>query len=261
MGHIIRTFLLGVIGMVATANVSAIPIHFFDAGSADPAELGAPITAAGHTPTQLFGLSAADLASVDVLWIANGSNSSAPIEFVSNASDIATWVRGGGVLSYHDRYVSDGSDNMSLLLPGAGSLVFNRDFSNSADIDISDFLSPVVAGLDNNSLDGGNSSSHGWVDISGMPGANAVLHRGGSPTEIVDLYYQFGAGWVYYSTIPLDFYLAGAGNNPPRDNIRNIYAVNEAGFQASLANVPEPGTIALFGLGLAGLGFARRKKA
>lgn len=31
--------------------------------------------------------------------------------------------------------------------------------------------------------------------------------------------------------------------------------------QAATTSVPEPGTIALFGLGLAGLGFARRKKA
>lgn len=50
----------------------------------------------------------------------------------------------------------------------------------------------------------------------------------------------------------------------------NSLSINLGGFwnQGSTAritltveHVPEPGTIALFGLGLAGLGFARRKKA
>ncbi|MBI5380157.1 MAG: hypothetical protein HZA23_08430, partial [Nitrospirae bacterium] len=43
----------------------------------------------------------------------------------------------------------------------------------------------------------------------------------------------YGAGCVVYSTIPLDYYLAGAGPNPPRDNFNNIYAPNVVAYAAS----------------------------
>ena len=38
--------------------------------------------------------------------------------------------------------------------------------------------------------------------------------------------YQFGTGQVIYSSIPLDNFLKGGGNNPPRDTFTNVYAPN-----------------------------------
>jgi hypothetical protein len=250
-----------------TTGAHAIPFHYLaGAGAADPT---APITAAGHTPVALGNLTAADLAGVQVLWITNGSNSAPPSAVTNNLGAIGNWVQAGGVLSYHDRYVGGGTFDMADVLPGAAGVSFVRNFDNSADIDILLAGHPVVDGpagtLDNTSLDGGNSSSHGYADAATLPaGAVAILNRGGAANEIVDFYYSFGLGWVYYSTIPLDFYLAGSGNNPPRDTITNIYAVNEAAFQASLAGaqvpVPEPATAALLGLGLLLAGSQLRRR-
>jgi len=206
------------------------------------------------------------LANVDVLWITNGSNGSPPSEVISNVTALADFVFNGGVLSYHDRYVSGGSYDMANLLPGATGIGFHRDISNDADIDILNASTPVTTGLDNTSLDGGTSSSHGYVDAASLPaGAVAILNRGGAPNEIVDFYYAFGAGYVYYSTIPLDYYLAGSGPNPPRDTFTNVYAVNEAGFQASLAAnqqpVPEPKVLWLLMLGLIGVAYFKANTA
>lgn len=249
-------FGLALLGLASTA--SAASIHYLiGAGSADPT---APITAAGHTPVGLTDLTAADLLGISVLWITNRSNSTPPIDVTNNVGALADWVFSGGVLSYHDRYV-DGSLDMADLLPGAAGVAFNRDLTNSEDIDVTAPAHPVVAGLNDTSLDGGNRSSHGFVALPSLPaGGVAVLNRGGAPDEIVDFYYPYGDGWVYYSTIPLDFYLAGAGNNPPRGDIVNIYAVNEAEFQAELAglSVPEPGVLAL--LGMAAISALRRRR-
>lgn len=255
-----KNIITGLIFAVASASAFAVPFHYLaGAGDADPT---GPITAAGHTPMALTNLAAADLSGAQVVWITNGNNGAPPTQVTLNLTALSNWVSAGGVLSYHDRYVSDGQFDMSQVLPGAAGTNFVRDFS--ADIDLLDLLHPVVAGLNNGSLDGGNFSSHGYADLASLPaGAVSVLSRGGAPSEIVDFYYQFGLGWVYYSTIPLDFYLAGSGNNPPRDNLVNTYAVNEAAFQASLStqSVPEPGTVMLLGVGLALLGFRKNKRA
>lgn len=263
-------------GLLFAGSAQAIPFHYLDAGFMEGLPTAA-ITAAGHTPVALTGLTAADLAGVQVLWILNGSNDAPSNALTNNASAIADFVFNGGVLSYHDRYVGNESDGTSLnssLLPGAAGISFVREtFSNPAAIDILDASTTVTDGLDDDSLDGGNHSSHGYALLDTLPaGATALLSRDGATNEIVDFFYQFGQGFVYYSTIPLDYYLGfedfdglpgtGIGEN------YDVYATNEAAFQASLAGagngngtVPEPGTLALLGIGMAGMAWRRRAAA
>lgn len=255
------TWFLALLIFGSSAPTWASEFHYLTgAGSSDPT---APITAAGFTPVALSDLTAADLIGVSVLWITNGDNGAPPMAVTDNIVSLSDWVFGGGVLSYHDRYVAQGTPNMADILPGATGVSFVSAFSS--EIDILDGSTVVTAGLNNGSLDGGNFSNHGYADATTLPvGAVAILGNGVTD-QIVDFYYAFGAGWVYYSTIPLDFYLAGGGNNPPADDFRNIYAVNEARFQGSLAgltrSVPAPATLGLLGAGLIGLAAVRRKQA
>ena len=249
-----------ILGALVSLSAIATPVTFGWFGDANPT--GA-ITAAGHTSVALGGLTAGDLAGIDVLWVLNGNNGGAPGAVTANAAAIDAFVLAGGVLSYHDRYVSGGADSNAALIPGADLITFIRDFSDDQSIDIVTGGTLVTNGpggvIGNTTLDGGNSSSHGYTLLGTLPAGAVPVFSQTDVTHIVDFYYGYGAGWVYYSTIPLDFYLNGNGNNPPGDAMRDIYAVNEAAQQASLVSrVPEPGSIALLSLGL--LLAAQRRK-
>jgi hypothetical protein len=245
--------------MLASAAANALVFgYYLSFTSGSPA---AAITAAGHTPQALTGLSAADLATIDVLWILNGANGTPDAQVTGNFAAISAFVEAGGVLSFHDRGVDQGA-GADTYIPGAAAVTFVTSFSANIDVLAINTVTNGPAGvIGNTTLDGGNFSNHGYATLASLPaGAVAVLSNG-DESQIVDFYFPFGAGSVYYSTIPLDFYLLPAGNNPPGDAFRNIYAVNEATFQAQLRGaVPEPGSLALLALA-GGLLAAMRRRA
>jgi hypothetical protein len=56
------------------------------------------------------------------------------------------------------------------------------------------------------------------------------------PSGIVDFSYDFRAGTVYYSTIPLDFYLGAVATTLQlTSSARSTWRVNEVAFEASLS--------------------------
>src|SRR5262249_14409757 len=78
-------------------------------------------------------------------------------------------------------------------------------------------------------------SNHGWVLGATLPaGALPILSAGPNPANVVAFSYSLGNGSVYYSTIPLDFYLDG--NGPPALNMtmQQIYTPNMLTHGASL---------------------------
>jgi hypothetical protein len=223
------------------------------------------ITASGNTAVALADLSAATLAGIDVLWILNAANGVPDAQVMNNVGAIANFVAAGGVLSFHDRNVNQGT-SAGRYIPGASGVTFTANFFNNLDVQAINTVTNGPAGtLTNTSLDGGNFSSHGYASVATLPGgAVVVLSEGADATRAVDFYYEFGLGDVYYSSIPLDFYMTGGGNNPPGDTVRTVYAVNEATFQAQLRigneqRVPEPSTILL--VALSGLMLLQARRA
>ena len=221
------------------------------------------IAASGNTSVALTNLTAADLVGIDVLWILNGSNGAPDGNVTGNTAAITAFVNAGGVLSFHDRNVNNGL-SASTYVPGAGGTTFVRNLASDLDVQANNTVTNGPAGvITNSTLDGGNLSSHGYGLLSTLPaGAVEVLSEGTNTDFAVDFYYSFGAGDVYYSGIPLDFYLGGNGNNPPGDDMRNIYAVNEATFQSQLFagnHIPEPGSLLL--VAVAGLMLLQGRRA
>ncbi len=201
----------------------------------------APITAAGHTAVQIQDLSASELATIDVLFVQNPSNSGYGAEYLAQRATIETAVNDGLVLVIHDRFVTDAQT----ILPGGSGFTTIRNFSSPErnDLEVRDSSTQVTSGMAGpitaSTLDNGNFSCHGYVAEASLPAdAVKILTRGdpGDPTtattEIVTVSYVFGGGRVIYSTIPLDIFLSGAGAN---GSFASVYAPNVVEYAAFLA--------------------------
>lgn len=265
------TFLSKLAALAATGvslialSTSANAAVFGTFGSSAVAAGNAAI-AQGNTSSVLANLTAASLSGLDVLWVLNGDNGANPAQVLANATAITNFVNAGGVLLYHDRFVAGNGRSAAAALPGGSAINFVR--ATLATINVQTSVNPVISGpggtIGDATLDGGNSSTHGFASLASLPtGATAVLNNGTSG-NIVDFFYKQGAGSVYYSSIPLDFYLAGGGSALAGGNFRNIYTPNVVAQAVSLAApVPEPATWALMlgGFGILGGALRRRRQS
>jgi len=228
--------LAGIALLACAFSTEAANVGYYDmcAGQGNATQV-ASILAAGEVPVLLTDLSAADLAGIDVLYVQNCDNGGYGPEYVGRVPDIEAAVAAGMVLIIHDRFVTPAET----ILPGGAGFNIIRDFSDDRNIDILDNTTLVTNGpggiLDDTSLDNGTSSSHGFAVAGSLPGDSTLIFSRTNPDEIVTMCYAFegGGGAVIYSTIPLDYYLAGFGYNPPRQNFAEIYAPNVVAYGAS----------------------------
>lgn len=197
-------------------------VGYYDMSSGEgvSAQVGS-IETAGLTGVKLFTLDTLELNGINTLYVQNPSNSNYGSEYMGQLGAIASAVNSGMTLIIHDRYVTEGSQ----LLPGGESIVFHRLEGDGANIEIIDDSLETGAGgeIDDTSLDGGSRSNHGYIDLESLPEGAIVLMTDGTPEHVVTFSYQYGAGTVIYSTIPLDYYLNGGGSIA--DNMA-IYAAN-----------------------------------
>ena len=193
----------------------------------------ASITAGGHTAISVLQLSSTELADLDVLVVQNPSNEAYGAEFLDQLSTVQQAVNDGLVLVIHDRYVTDAQS----ILPGSTGFSFVRDTSFAWDVELlNDFhaISNGVAGdVTDTSLDGGNSSTHGYALQSSLPVDAEFILSTEISTNIVTFAYGFGMGTVVYSSIPLDYYLSGISYSSAAAGM-NIYAANIVDYAANI---------------------------
>lgn len=165
------------------------------------------ITNNGDTAVNVTIPNTAQLAPLDSLYVVNPSNSNFGAEYMANLADITAAVNGGMNLIIFDRYVT----NAQTILPGGASITALRDFSDASNVDIatgapSSFVNGPNGTITDSTFDGGNYSTHGYVELTSLPAGATPLLTTGDQTHVVAFTYPYGAGNVFYSTIPLDFY-------------------------------------------------------
>ena len=225
----VKPNLLNVGGTGATISASLSIGYYSMSNGRGLSKQVAPIEEGGHTAVKMTTLSETELASVDILWAINPSNSSHGNEFKNAIDRIKERVDEGMILVIHDRQVG----NAENILFGEEPADIVRKFTNSRAIDVVDENTVVGEGpggfLTDSSIDGGNSSNHGYTKRETLPEDSLALLTTSDEDEVVDFAYKYGEGAVIYSSIPLDFYLGGY-----KPNFKDIYAPNILQFAASL---------------------------
>ena len=205
-----------------------------------------PITQAGFTPLQVTDIGTLNLQNYSMLFVDEEDNGSVSSALLGRLADIRRWVTNGGRLIVHDR--SAGNLSPSPFLLGTAGITPVRFTTSDIDV-IPPGMNLVVAGpfgtINNSTLDGGNSSAHGYVPQDQLPpSASAFLSIGGEPSQVVAFSYSLGSGQVYYSSIPLDCYLegGGCGSNVITGPLQNIYTPNVLAYVSSVGSL-QPFTI------------------
>jgi subtilisin family serine protease len=231
-----------VLGHIGGAGGGEAVVGYFTDFSTGSTAPEAAILAAGYLPVHITDISTFDFSTIDVLMFNESNNNGPSDEVIARLNDIQVAVEQDGlVFMVNDRFVSDdaGDPQSNPFLLGAPGILVDRDFADGADIDVippGDTL--VINGpggtIENETLDGGNYSNHGYVvgeSLSTAPGiTESILSAGQDVSHVVAFSYELGIGSVYYSTIPLDFYLYGD------NNFNTIYAPNMLAYGYSLSN-------------------------
>jgi hypothetical protein len=217
---------------------AAITVGYYtdnNAGSTGPA---ASITASGYSAVQIANIATFNLSTIQILLI-NESSNAPSAALLGQGTAISNWVAGGGIVAIHDRNVCLGTCTP---VPGGAGISFLH--SPGPDINVENAGTLVTNGpfgvINNTNLDNGNFSDQGFATLASLPsGSTGILNNGTVGNEVA-LVYRLGSGWVYYSTIPLDFFLSGA--TPAA--FSSIYAPNMVAFLGSLVNgvpvTPQP---------------------
>ncbi|RZA21087.1 MAG: hypothetical protein EOP93_04085 [Lysobacteraceae bacterium] len=210
--------------------------HYFNCAGQGTAAMANAITTAGHTPVDVIVPDAATLAGLDVLWVNHNykdgfgcSNAAADAEWLAHQAAVTTAIQNGLVLIVFDRVTAESAYGTvaSVYVPGASGVSFVTSYTSNVDIPAG---SPLLGqGIDNSTLDGGNSSAHGYGTAVSLPAGATIWANDGTSDHAVMFSYGIGSGTVIYSSVPMDFYMDSS------NNFSNVLAPGTVAAAAGLA--------------------------
>lgn len=209
---IVLAVLGGIAGLLPAQSMAATIGHYELCTGQGESYLADVITAAGDTPVTITVPDSTQLAGLNALLVTNCSNSGYSAEWTNNLAAIDARVQAGMSLIFYDRRVTGANAQ----LPGGSGIVAVNDFSDDANIDLpssSPLLNTNGGPLTQTTLDGGDSSSHGYVTAASIPTGGTLYAHRTAPTEAVIIRYPRSSGNVIYSTIPADYYFSGEGSS------------------------------------------------
>jgi hypothetical protein len=253
-----RTFVIaGAILALCASLEAATSVGYFTDGldanglsQVSDTGLAVPITANGFTAVQITNIAAfvgaGNLSTITILVIDEINNGSPTAALLSVSTALSNWVAGGGVIAIHDRNVCRGTCTP---VPGSAGVSFHflQGTDNGNDINVETAGTLVTNGpfgvINNTTLDNGNPpsgfSDNGYVVLGTLPAGGVGILNNGTAGHEVAVSYPFGAGWVYYSTIPLDLFVNIENItvfNPLPLAFRTIYAPNMVAYLECLAS-------------------------
>ncbi len=223
--------------------VSTLIVGYFTDYNANSTGPQASITEAGYFPEQITNISTFDLSSLSILMVDESFNGPPSAALVGRLPAIQTWVQGGGIFMVHDRGLGTTGGGSPFLL-GVPNPNVVRAPGPMLDV-IPPGDNPVVNGphghIDNTTLNGGSlSTTSGYVQSATLPADSLnILSSDPDVTHVAALSYSLGAGFVYYSGIPLDYYLDNDGPPQLNMNFKMIYTPNVLNY---LGRLTEGGT-------------------
>ena len=248
--------------MAFTTSVQAVPVVVYQEPSivdvaSGPAfseglTIAASATSLGHTVSTFVGTSgaafSAALAGQSVLIMPEPEAGNYSSLSADARTAVANFVSAGGglITSYSDTDVG-----------GFLNATFGFSLSGSAGCLTSSLTGGAGTAFAGGPATLGCPSFTTSFTLASLPGGSTGIYTAGSNAEVALI--PFGAGQIV--TLGWDWFNAAPnGSNGAADWVPVLgNAITEVA--GTTTPVPEPGTLAIMGLGLAGLGFARRRKA
>jgi Bacterial Ig domain/Immunoglobulin I-set domain/Immunoglobulin domain len=204
------------------------------------------ITNSGFTPLQVQNFTDFNISAADVI-VLNESSGGPSTDLRRRLPALRDWVNSGGKLIVHQRYFN--SDTFSpnpFLLGNPATRLTNFINGGTSDINVIPPSTLVTAGphgvITDASLDNGPFGMSSFIVRSTLPvGSTAVLSGGGDPSQVMAFSYQLGNGVIYFSALPLDYYLDYGGDFTALT--RDVYLPNVLEYVARYTNFGAPSII------------------
>lgn len=205
--------------------------------------LAQSIVRASFSPLRIEDIATFDFGRLKVLMIDESSDPPSS-NLRKRLPDIQAWVNNGGRLVVHQRALNTAAALTSnpFLLGVQGALLVNY-YSTDVDV-IPPATNLVLAGphgtLNNASLDSTEINYTAYATRATLPpGAAAFLSTPGNANQVLAFAYGLGAGLVYYSTIPLDYYV-DYSSSLLSSMMRDVYAPNVLEYVFAFAPTGPP---------------------